>query len=53
MISAQNRIDEAFPSNIVGSDFPCIEINDIYRNRVIQCITDELSLYEMPYKTDE
>ena len=53
MISAQNRIDEAFPSNIVGSDFPCIGINDIYRNRVIQCITDELSLYEMPYKTDE
>lgn len=53
MISAQNRIDEAFPSNIVGSDFSCIEINDIYRNRVIQCITDELSLYEMPYKTDE
>ncbi len=49
MISVQNRIDE-----VVSSDIPSIEIeiNDIYRNRVIQCITNELSLYELPYKKD-
>ena len=51
MISMQNHIDNYLSSEFEFGIIPYyIRINDIYRNRVIQCITDELSCYEQLYK---
>lgn len=50
MISIQNNIDKFLASEYISGIVPYIGIDDIYRNRVIQCITDELSSYERPYK---
>ena len=51
MISMQNHIDKYLSSEFEFGVIPYyIRIDDIYRNRVIQCITDELSCYEQLYK---
>ena len=52
LISAQNRIDKAFPLCTNPHEDLFIEITDIYRDRINQCIMTELSRYELLYRVE-